>query len=261
MNRLDGKTVITIIGVISLMIFAFIFTVGYILSNIDPKNKLEGYTIAISFIGIFATFGGAYWGAKISGETATKNTKIQIDNQLNENRKIEKFNRQRLKAEIKNNMLKEYLHEINTYNSILQNIEVLIKSYINFTIQFGESYKDISDEDYEIGNSKRVNDFHFIIQEHLKIEEQRNNVMDQSKVNNFEEEVPNITINMLEPIVNIENERIIDEIYSKLNSYLVRVDDIDSGLKEFLISYKWIDRERKQVIDEIKNNISNLEEM
>ncbi|MDW4183051.1 hypothetical protein [Staphylococcus saprophyticus] len=70
MNRLDGKTVITLIGVISLMIFAFIFTVGYILSNIDPKNKLEGYTIAISFIGIFATFGGAYLGAKIAGDNA-----------------------------------------------------------------------------------------------------------------------------------------------------------------------------------------------
>ena len=70
MNRLDVKTVITIIGVISLMMFAFIFTVGYILSNIDPKNKLEGYTIAISFIGIFATFGGAYLGAKIAGDNA-----------------------------------------------------------------------------------------------------------------------------------------------------------------------------------------------
>ncbi|MEB6320274.1 hypothetical protein MXM74_04950 [Staphylococcus xylosus] len=68
MNRLDSKTVIIIIGVISLMIFAFIFTVGYILSNIDSKNKLEGYTIAISFIGIFATFGGAYLGARIAGE-------------------------------------------------------------------------------------------------------------------------------------------------------------------------------------------------
>lgn len=72
MDRFDGKTVITIIGVISLMIFTFIFTIGYILSDIDPKNKLEGYTIAISFIGIFATFGGAYLGAKIAGDNANK---------------------------------------------------------------------------------------------------------------------------------------------------------------------------------------------
>ncbi|MDW3782995.1 hypothetical protein QI330_11925 [Staphylococcus saprophyticus] len=258
----DKKLIIMISSILGVMLLLFmVFEVATMFNSTLTESSNRSLEISIALFAMFATFGGAYFGAKISGETASKNTKIQIDNQLNENRKIEKFNRQRLKAEIKNNMLKEYLHEINTYNSILQNIEVLIKRYINFTIQFGESYKYISDEDYEIGNSKRVNDFHFIIQEHLKIEEQRNNVMDQSKVNNFEEEVPNITINMLEPIVNIENERIIDEIYSKLNSYLVRVDDIDSGLKEFLISYKWIDRERKQVIDEIKNNISNLEEM
>ncbi|WP_086429291.1 hypothetical protein [Staphylococcus cornubiensis] len=45
---------------------------GFLFSNIDPANKLEGYLVAISFIGIFATFGGAYLGAKISGEYAIK---------------------------------------------------------------------------------------------------------------------------------------------------------------------------------------------
>ncbi|NWK84553.1 hypothetical protein HYE69_06995 [Staphylococcus sp. GSSP0090] len=86
MNRLDGKTVITIIGVIGLMIFTFIFTVGYILSNIDPENKLEGYAIAISFIGIFATFGGAYLGAKIAGDNARKLFEMQRENEREEQR-------------------------------------------------------------------------------------------------------------------------------------------------------------------------------
>lgn len=254
--------IIMVSSILSTILLLFlVFTVATMFNSTLNESSNRSLEISIALFAMFTTFGGAYFGAKISGETATKNTKTQIDNQLNENRKIEKFNRQRLKTEIKNNMLKEYLHEINTYNSILQNIEVMIKSYINFTIQFGERYEYISEEDYEMGNAKRVNDFHFIIQEHLKIEEQRNNVMDQSKINNFEEEVPNITIDMLEPIVNIENKKIIDEIYRKLNSYLVRIDDIDSGLKEFLISYKWIDRERKQIIDEIRNNISNLEEI
>ncbi|MFQ3837919.1 hypothetical protein [Staphylococcus pseudoxylosus] len=81
MNRLDVKTVITIIGLISLMIFAFIFTIGYILSNIDPENKLEGYTIAISFIGIFATFGGAYLGALIAGKYSLK--AVEEQNRMN----------------------------------------------------------------------------------------------------------------------------------------------------------------------------------
>ncbi|MDW8799351.1 hypothetical protein [Staphylococcus pseudoxylosus] len=106
MNRLDCKTVITITGVISLMIFTFIFTVGYILSNVDPENKLEGYTIAISFIGIFATFGGAYLGAKISGENASKLAKREsMINDLNRtmqsnNKVLESFNTKGLKRNL-----------------------------------------------------------------------------------------------------------------------------------------------------------------
>lgn len=79
MNRLGVKTVITIIVVISLVIFAFIFTVGFILSNIDPENKLEGYAIAISFIGIFATFGGAYLGAKMAGKYTLQTVRMNED--------------------------------------------------------------------------------------------------------------------------------------------------------------------------------------
>ncbi|UQW81387.1 hypothetical protein [Staphylococcus edaphicus] len=70
MKKIDFKTLITIVFIGLLFIFTFIFSVGYVLSNIDPKNKLQGYTIAISFIGIFATFGGAYLGAKISADNA-----------------------------------------------------------------------------------------------------------------------------------------------------------------------------------------------
>ncbi len=84
MKRFDFKTLITILFIFILFIFAFILSVGYVLSNIDPKNKLQGYTIAISFVGIFATFGGAYLGAKISGENASKFAKREsMINDLN----------------------------------------------------------------------------------------------------------------------------------------------------------------------------------
>lgn len=49
-----------------------IFIIGYILSNIGHENKLEGYSVAINFFSIFATFGGAYVGAKIAGDNARK---------------------------------------------------------------------------------------------------------------------------------------------------------------------------------------------
>lgn len=69
LNRPDFKK-----GFIVLVLCILI--IGYILSNIGHENKLEGYSVAINFFGIFATFGGAYVGAKIAGimlENFTKN--------------------------------------------------------------------------------------------------------------------------------------------------------------------------------------------
>ncbi|WP_182579992.1 hypothetical protein [Staphylococcus gallinarum] len=106
MKRFDLKTMITIVFIFILFIFAFILSVGYVLSNIDPKNKLQGYAIAISFIGIFATFGGAYFGAKISGENASKLSKKEnmindLRNTLQYNNKIlDEFNREGLSFEL-----------------------------------------------------------------------------------------------------------------------------------------------------------------
>lgn len=65
-------------------IFAFILFFGFVLSNIDPDNKLEAYTIAISFIGIFATFGGAYLGAKISGDKTRELYETQKEDRIKE---------------------------------------------------------------------------------------------------------------------------------------------------------------------------------
>lgn len=61
---------VQLILIFLLGVVAFILFFGFVLSNIDPDNKLEAYTLAISFAGIFTTFGGAYLGAKISGEYA-----------------------------------------------------------------------------------------------------------------------------------------------------------------------------------------------
>ncbi|MDR5648823.1 hypothetical protein [Staphylococcus nepalensis] len=120
MNRLDGKTVITIIGVISLMIFAFIFTVGYILSKVDPENKLEGYTIAISFIGIFATFGGAYLGAKIAGDNALK----LKEKEINYERKKEYItDHQKMLSDLESKGLNAIKRDLKKWNNNLLNEE------------------------------------------------------------------------------------------------------------------------------------------
>ncbi|RTX74374.1 hypothetical protein CD117_02920 [Mammaliicoccus sciuri] len=67
-ERMKDKVQFVITALLGIV--AFILFFGFVLSNIDPDNKLEAYTLAISFVGIFATFGGAYLGAKIAGENA-----------------------------------------------------------------------------------------------------------------------------------------------------------------------------------------------
>lgn len=66
-----------IILIIVLAILSFVFVVGYIISSVDPRHSITGYSIAISFVGIFSTFGGAYLGAKISGDNALKISEIE----------------------------------------------------------------------------------------------------------------------------------------------------------------------------------------
>ncbi|OAO18535.1 hypothetical protein [Mammaliicoccus lentus] len=66
-------------------VFAFVLFFGFILSNIDPDNKIEAYTLAISFVGIFATFGGAYLGALTSGKYSLKVVEKQMINERKDN--------------------------------------------------------------------------------------------------------------------------------------------------------------------------------
>ncbi|WP_323709199.1 hypothetical protein [Mammaliicoccus sciuri] len=72
------KDKVQFVLIVLLGIVAFILFFGFVLSNIDPNNKLEAYTLAISFVGIFATFGGAYLGAKIAGQDAIKLSNQQV---------------------------------------------------------------------------------------------------------------------------------------------------------------------------------------
>lgn len=49
-----------------------IFCLAAIMQNIFNIELKDSLSILIAFIGIFATFGGAYLGAKISGDNAFK---------------------------------------------------------------------------------------------------------------------------------------------------------------------------------------------
>lgn len=111
-----------------LTILAFVFAVGYIISSVDPKHSITGYSIAISFIGIFATFGGAYLGAKISGDNAVKLAKKEsMINDLRNtieysNKVLDKFNDEGLKKNwyvVAKNKIRWFLD----WNNYLNNFE------------------------------------------------------------------------------------------------------------------------------------------
>ncbi|MDK4265632.1 hypothetical protein [Staphylococcus warneri] len=71
-DKIELKNILFIAFIFIFAIIVFVFSIGYIIRSVDPEHSVEGYTIAISFVGIFATFGGAFLGAKISGDNALK---------------------------------------------------------------------------------------------------------------------------------------------------------------------------------------------
>ncbi|PCR87963.1 hypothetical protein [Staphylococcus epidermidis] len=150
-NKLEVKHII-IAPIIIFVIILFVFVVGYIISCVDPKHSITGYSIAISFVGVFATFGGAYLGAKISGENTQKlelkrqriqylpvsldllkKVKMNFDEVDNEIFKIEpKYSKKCLKE----NMLYDRVTELNNIdvhnaNNLFNYFKVNGKSKIN----------------------------------------------------------------------------------------------------------------------------------
>lgn len=71
-DKIELKNILFIAFIFIFAIIVFVFSIGYIIRSVDPEHSVEGYTIAISFVGIFATFGGAYLGALIAGKYTLK---------------------------------------------------------------------------------------------------------------------------------------------------------------------------------------------
>lgn len=163
MKRFDFKTLITILFIFILFIFAFILSVGYVLSNIDPKNKLQGYAIAISFIGIFATFSGAYLGAKISGENASKLAKKEnmindLRNTLQHNNRIlDEFNNHWLNFELETRLSERNFNNALDIKAYYTSFFKLESKYDNFLKRndFGNIFPLLS---YEFDELKEMLD-------------------------------------------------------------------------------------------------------
>ncbi len=82
----NNSWLITVIFIVlTLLVFGFGGAFKFVNS---PPGSLDGYILIVSFIGLFATLGGAYMGAKVSGEYSLKAVKEQFELQRkDDNRK------------------------------------------------------------------------------------------------------------------------------------------------------------------------------
>lgn len=102
---------------ITILLIVFYYIVA-ILKGIEYKDKI---TICISFTGLFATFGGAYLGAKVSGDNSRK----LYEYQKNEKNK-QVINKLEIIANIK--MIKVLNHSVLNHSNIAK--ESRLKLYI-----------------------------------------------------------------------------------------------------------------------------------
>ncbi|MFK5675420.1 hypothetical protein JTZ62_05275 [Mammaliicoccus sciuri] len=148
--------IIALLGIV-----AFIIFFGFVLSNIDPNNKLEAYTLAISFVGVFATFGGAYLGARLAGEYTLETVKKQ--NEYSQNRKNIKIKNKATIALIdvmnESNYLSKHLQNIYEQN----NVNILISNDKIIDI-FAKPFVALANENetYESDKSIYISILHYI---------------------------------------------------------------------------------------------------
>ncbi|MEB2861210.1 hypothetical protein SJH87_11275 [Staphylococcus sp. GCP4] len=102
-NYSKNTAILVILGSIILIIISSYLAIGEITKF---KNVKEILQIIISIVGLFATFGGAYLGAKISGQIARDNMLDEI--RLNKYNELERMNLEYQLSQLR------YIHEKTT---------------------------------------------------------------------------------------------------------------------------------------------------
>lgn len=227
-SKLDLKDILTIVLVITLAIISFVLVVGYIISYVDPKHSITGYSIAISFVGVFATFGGAFLGAKISGENA--NNLAKKENMINDlrstlhynNRILDEFNNKGLPIKCELNLNTRNFHDVLDINICHMRVMELKSEYDSFvkTNNFENLFPLLSYQ-FDVLTTKLI-DFQDCSFESInKINKQLHNILSQKGYENFEICGFNSGISMHKD--GEKNNIIVDIIY-KNNQEKVKVD-------------------------------------
>lgn len=189
MKYLKNRTNI-IFTLVSLILF--VFGIYYLHLTFKDINKIDRIDIYISFIGIFATFGGAYLGAKISGIYTIKSLKITEANKKKINNKRSIGLKKELISVTKLALDKARPQDGTGMFVFEENEYIKIRDiYID---RINESLKRISDfkmsENYYYLNNKDISDLdniYFLISNLIFTIEDLNNRIDEGQNENYPE--------------------------------------------------------------------------
>lgn len=189
MKYLKNRTNI-IFTLVSLILF--VFGIYYLHLTFKDINKTDRIDIYISFIGIFATFGGAYLGAKISGLYTIKSLKITEANKKKINNKRSIGLKKELISVTKLALDKARPQDGTGMFVFEENEYIKIRDiYID---RINESLKRISDfkmsENYYYLNNKDISDLdniYFLISNLIFTIEDLNNRIDEGQNENYPE--------------------------------------------------------------------------
>ncbi|KAB2300953.1 hypothetical protein K4U66_07135 [Staphylococcus epidermidis] len=266
-SKLDLKTILTIVLVIILAIISFVLVVGYIISCIDPKHSITGYSIAISFVGVFATFGGAYLGAKISGNNArelfVKDIKLRdIENHLSVNLTVlEKINDCKKKlVEINDTLDKDNFYYPCNFALYKENIEDVSKAFeeihnkhindvsliINMDVEsLYKCFQEINKKDYVIKPNVVQSFLRSYYNEEMLEPERR--MWHQFSENNTSKEIIYPSIKGVDPIDN-EGINVEDIYYINLNYFENIKKELKKSIKEWIDQYERMEFKSKEDI-------------
>ncbi|MBF2323512.1 hypothetical protein [Staphylococcus epidermidis] len=275
-----GKWIFIFI-ILSILFYLLVFTSGKFIFNKFSNDGRESFIAAITFFSIFATFGGAYLGAKMSGDNTLKLAKKErliddliktsennseflrknkflrlkkqldtcfIDKKIKNGWDLNKYRRSLINLELNFNDLLKNTNLSNLSNIIAYEYRELLKSIENLNKFLSNAYSALYQNTMTLLEKKGHHDFKII-------EFESQIFINENVVKDIEGE--KISINIKNKIENKEewvevdlekfNTQIDKKTLNKLNELINEVE------KEWLnINFKEIDQLRKYIVEYLK---------
>lgn len=185
----------------------------YILSFPNEKS-LEVIKVCISFIAIFATFGGAYLGAKISGEKASNIARNQM---IMEDLKMYSINNRKFLNDFDETINKDLINEVHNKSEILDVLE-----FQAYKVKVRNLYKQVVDCELKYNGELSHSVFYPFELYKIKL----------SILNNYVKEIKNKMVVKYRKIIHKEINKKINQAIDDEKVILKNFDSIDKAFPE-----------------------------